>query len=107
MRSDLRTNSGFWRTILWISCFCVFFTIFPACGSSDSGEITSFSADMVMMGPDGSVKSTSKVYVTPKAHRLDGMPGPMPKGMAGDLTFIRVNDENKEYLGFRSFFRSV
>ncbi len=98
MALHFRINSGLLRTILGLSCFAFFITVFPACSASDGGEIANFSADMVMMGSDGTVKSTSKIYVTPNAHRLDGMPGPMPKGMAGDLTFIRLNDENKEYV---------
>jgi hypothetical protein len=29
---------------------------------------------------------------------MDGAPGPMPKVPAKDLTFIRLNDENKKYI---------
>jgi len=61
--------------------------------------ITGFSADWVMISPDGAVLSTSKLYKTPEAYRMDGMPmGGAQFGMSGNITSLGLYAQKKEYL---------
>lgn len=63
------------------------------------GKIDSFSADQVEIDASGKVVGTTKIYVTPKAYRMDGMPGAgrqnMPKA---DMTFLGFRNQNKQYI---------
>ncbi|MFV9644723.1 MAG: DUF4412 domain-containing protein [Desulfobacterales bacterium] len=64
------------------------------------GKIDSFTADQVMISPDGKVLSTSKLYITPDAFRMDGMPGAgAHKGMPKqDLTVFGFTDKKEHYI---------
>jgi hypothetical protein len=64
-----------------------------------AGKITGFSADWEMTSPDGRSTSTAKLYVTPEAYRLDGMPwGGMMDTPKTDMTIIGLNKLNKQYI---------
>lgn len=66
------------------------------------GKVESFSADFVAIDKNGKVVSTTKIYVTPDASRMDGMPGQMPNQGAGkkqpDITSITLHKEQMGYL---------
>lgn len=73
-------------------------TAFPDALSA-KGKIAVFSADWVMMTLDGNILSTSRLYVTPEAYRMDGMPmGGGPHGISGDITFLGLHRQNREYV---------
>ena len=85
---------------LFSGLFIVIILSLPAFGFF-GGKIESFSADMVVIAADGNVISTSKLYITPEATRMDGMPMTGQQGgMSGmdKLTFISFADKNKEYI---------
>ncbi|MFO8084426.1 MAG: DUF4412 domain-containing protein [Desulfobacterales bacterium] len=94
----------FWAKSSFMTLFFgLFFTLvisFPDFGFSGS-KTESFSADMVVIAADGNVVSTSKLYITPEAMRMDGMPRSGSQGgMPGvdNLTTISFADKNKEYI---------
>ncbi|MCD4720308.1 MAG: DUF4412 domain-containing protein [Desulfobacula sp.] len=64
------------------------------------GKIDSFTADQVMISPKGKVMSTSKLYITPDAFRMDGIPGTgSHKGMEKqDLSIFGFTDKNAQYM---------
>ena len=64
------------------------------------GKIDSFTADHVMISAGGKVLSTSKLYITPDAFRMDGMPGAgSHKGMPKqDLTIFGFTDKQEQYI---------
>ena len=62
------------------------------------GKINSFSADQIMISPDGEEMGTSKLYVTPEAYRMDGLPGGDPQGRMANMTVISYKDQNKQYI---------
>jgi hypothetical protein len=85
---------------LFSGLFIVIILSLPAFGFF-GGKIESFSADMVVIAADGNVISTSKLYITPEATRMDGMPMTGRQGgMSGmdKLTFISFADKNKVYI---------
>ena len=64
------------------------------------GKIDNFTADQVMISSKGKVMNTSKLYVTPDAFRMDGLPGAgSHKGMEKqDLTILGFSDKNAQYI---------
>lgn len=62
------------------------------------GKEDSFKADMVEITPNGKVTNTSKLYITPDAMRMDGMPGQGAKGMPDlDLSILVLKKKDKQY----------
>lgn len=63
------------------------------------GKIDKFSADQVELSKDGKTLNTLKIYVTPDAFRMDGMPGAgmnpnMPKT---NLSMLTLKNKNELY----------
>jgi len=84
----------FVMVIAAVCCFCTF----PAAAVSEN-KITHFSAEMVMSSPDGTPSGKSRLYITPQAYRMDGMPmGAGQLGMPRDLTILGLNDQNRQYI---------
>jgi len=79
MISGIRSTSRSWLAIPGISI--VFFML---------------SAFWVMISPDGTVLSTSKLYKTPEAYRMDGMS--MGAKISKNITSLGLYKQNKEYL---------
>jgi len=62
------------------------------------GKVDSFSADNVEIAPNGKVVNTSKIYMTPDAMRMDGMPGGGGKGMPKmDISLLVLKKQDKQY----------
>ena len=84
----------FFMVLVAVCCFCTF----PAAAVSEN-KITHFSAEMVMSSPDGTPSGKSRLYITPQAYRMDGMPmGAGQLGMPRDLTILGLNDQNRQYI---------
>ncbi|WP_291323001.1 DUF4412 domain-containing protein [Desulfonatronospira sp.] len=98
MESKASSSARLWSAILGITV--VFLMLFFVPGIAFSGGmITSYSADWVMLSKDGTVVSTSKLYITPEAYRMDGMPmGDGSYGISDNITFLGLYKEKKEYL---------
>jgi len=62
------------------------------------GKIENFSADQVMLSSDGKVMSTSKLYITPDAYRMDGLPMGGQGGVTRNLTILGFKKLNKQYI---------
>lgn len=80
----------------------VVLSVFSPCPSHAflDGKIKSFSADYVYLTPHGKVASTSKIYVTPDAMRIDGLIGrdkaqKMPKA---DISMLYFKDRHEAYM---------
>lgn len=88
MKLNSTIHSSKWVKFLGAAFFC--FMLFPSSSHAFFwGEIKSFSADQVVLSPDGKVMSTTKVYGTPDAYRMDGMPiGDVQGGVTQNLTFL-------------------
>jgi hypothetical protein len=62
------------------------------------GKIDNFSADNVEIDHSGKVVNTSKIYMTPDALRMDGMPGGGGKGMPKmNMTLLVLKNQDKQY----------
>ena len=86
------------NTLIKFSCvvfLCFMIVLPPLSHALWEGEIKSFSADQVIISSDGKVMSTSKLYITPDAYRMDGL----PTGGQGDVT------RNLTFLGFKKLKR--
>lgn len=64
------------------------------------GKIDKFTADQVELSSDGKILNTLKLYVTPNAVRMDGLPGAgmnpnMPKM---DLSVFTFKDKDEHYI---------
>ncbi|MBU1196404.1 MAG: DUF4412 domain-containing protein [Proteobacteria bacterium] len=64
------------------------------------GKIDKFSADQVELSADGKALNTLKIYVTPDAFRMDGMPGTgmdpdMPKT---NISMLTLMDKKEHYI---------
>jgi hypothetical protein len=90
-----RIVTGSRLALLGVSIVFFMLSVFPAAAVS-KGMITCFSADWVVVSPSGAVLSTSKVYKTAEAYRMDGMPtgGEISK----NITSLGLYKQNKEYL---------
>lgn len=94
MKSKQTIYSGKWIKFLFVALFC--FMLFPAVSGALPGEkITSFSADQVVLSPDGKVLKTSKAYITPAAFRVDTTSG---NKQSDKLTVIGLEKQNKQYI---------
>lgn len=63
-----------------------------------SGKVDSFAADMVEIAPNGKMVNTSKIYMTPDAMRIDGMPGGGVKGMPEmNISMLVLKKQDKQY----------
>lgn len=64
------------------------------------GKIESFTADQVTLSPQGKVTNSVKIYVTPKAFRMDGMPGAgmQPGSPKQNLTIFSFKDKQEHYI---------
>ena len=85
------------RFVSW-TVFIFFLMMSPTVFAFFGGKIDSFSADQVMIGPDGKEMGTSRLYITPEAHRMDGIPGGGPQGQMMNMTVISFKDQNKQYI---------
>jgi hypothetical protein len=86
------------HTILWAAIVLFLFSAIPSAAVS-KGKITSYSADLVMIAPDGKKTGTSRLFITPQAYRMDGMPmGAGQQGMPEDMTILGLNDRNRQYM---------
>ena len=70
----------------------------PAYALFGGGKVKHFSADQVMIAPDGKEMGTSKLYITPEAYRMDGLPGGGPNGQMMNMTVISYKDQNRQYI---------
>lgn len=85
-----------WTKIFWVTLLC--FMVAPSLSHAlFGGKIESFSADQVMISPDGKVMSTSKLYITPDVYRMDGLPMGGQGGMTQNLTILGFKKQNKQY----------
>jgi Domain of unknown function (DUF4412) len=98
MVSDRLVYRNPWGKLLGMALLC--FLIWPLPSFAlFGGKIESFSADQVVISPDGKVVSSSKIYITPEAYRMDGMPGAGQPGMPEvDLTIVGFKTQNKQYI---------
>ena len=86
------------RLFVMVLVAVCFFGTFPSAAVSEN-KITHFSADMVMIAPDGTPSGKSRLYITPEAYRMDGMPiGAGQQGMPKDMTILGLNDQNRQYI---------
>jgi hypothetical protein len=86
------------RLFVMVVAAVFFYCTFPAAAVSEN-KITHFSADLVMIAPDGTPSGKSRLYITPEAYRMDGMPmGAGQLGMPEDLTILGLNDQNRQYI---------
>ncbi len=88
--------------VTWLKYFFTLllcFTVLPSLSHAFfGGKIEEFSADQVMISPDGKVESTSKLYVTKDAYRMDGLPMGGPGEVTPNLTAMGFNKLNKQYI---------
>ena len=99
MKSDRNTYPTTLIKFFWIALalLCLMVSTSPSHALWE-GEITSFSADQVMISPAGKVLSTTKLYITPEAYRMDGMPIDSREGVTRNLTFLGFKKQNKQYI---------
>ena len=98
MESNRIIRSSKWLKFLGVALFC--FMLAPSLSHAFYwGEIKSFSADQVVLSPDGKVMSTTKLYCTPDAYRMDGMPlGGQEGRVIPNLTFLGFQNLDKQYI---------
>lgn len=85
------------RTVL-IMLFISLFTFAPPGYALFGGKVEHFSADSVDIAPDGTVLNTSKMYVSPGAVRIDGMPGGgMPGSPKLNISMLILEKQNISY----------
>ncbi len=83
--------------VMVLAAVCVCWAFPPAAVSEN--RIARFSADMVMTASDGTPIGKSRLYITPEAYRMDGMPmGAGQLGMPKEMTIIGRNDLNRQYM---------
>jgi len=98
MTTDTGMISKARHAILWGAIVLFLFSVIPTAAVS-KGKITSYSAELVMIAPDGKKTGTSRLFITPEAYRMDGMPmGAGQQGMPEDLTILGFNDRNRQYM---------
>ena len=84
-----------WTKLFWVALLC-FMVAPPSSYALFGGRIENFSADQVMISPDGKVMSTSKLYVTPDAYRMDGLP--TGGNVTRNLSVLGFKKLNKQYV---------
>ena len=97
MESENSVHRDTWIKLFWVVLFC-FMISPPLSHAIFGGEIENFSADQVMISPDGKVMSTSKLYVTPDAYRMDGLPMGGQGGVTRNLSFLGFKKQNRQYI---------
>lgn len=70
---------------------------FPA-SAFFGGKVKNFSADQVTIFPDGKKMGSARLYVTPDAFRMDGMPGGGGQMGAKNITFLGFPKQDKQYI---------
>ena len=97
MESDSTIHRSTWTKFFWVVLLC--FMVAPSLSYAlFGGKIEDFSADQVMISPDGKVMSTSKLYITKAAYRMDGLPMGGQGGMTQNLTILGFKKQNKQYI---------
>jgi len=87
------------KMIPWIFCL-ILATPFLNGSPADAflgGKITKFTADQVFIDPDGNLVNTSKIYMSDKKMRMDGMPGG-PGGQGRNIAMIYLRDKQISYM---------
>ena len=87
------------KMIPWIFCL-ILATPFLNGSPADAflgGKITKFTADQVSIDPDGNLANTSKIYMSDKKMRMDGMPGG-PGGQGRNIAMIYRRDKQISYM---------
>ena len=80
------------------------FLLLPVIAPSQSqaflnGKIKSFSADYVSLSPQGSVQSTSRIYVIPGAMRMDGLISDQKtRGIKANVSVLSLRDRHEAYM---------
>jgi len=96
MKSNHIIKGGKWIKFLMVALFCLMMS--PTLSHAFFwGKVKNFSADQVVISPKGKVMSTTKLYGTQDAYRMDGMPVG-GKGVSRDLTFLGFQKQNKQYI---------
>ena len=88
-------------TLIKFSCvvfLCLMIALPPLSHALWEGEIKSFSADQVIISSDGKVMSTSKLYITPDAYRMDGLPTGGQGDVTRNLTFLGLKKLKRQYV---------
>ena len=97
MKSDHTIHRCTWTKFFWIAFLC--FMVSPSSSHAlFGGKIESFSADQVVISPDGKVMSTSKLYITPDVYRMDGLPMGGQGGVTRNLSILGFKKQNKQYI---------
>ena len=97
MESDHIIHRCTWTKFFWV--VLLYFMVSPLSSHAlFGGKIESFSADQVMISPGGKVMSTSKLYITPDAFRMDGLPMGGQKGVTRNLSILGFKKLNKQYI---------
>lgn len=97
MESANKVHRDTWVKLFLIVLFCLL--ISPSSSYAlFGGKIESFSADQVVISPDGKVMGTSKLYITPDVYRMDGLPTGGQGGMTQNLTILGFKKQNKQYI---------
>ena len=87
MKSDRIIHSSKWIKFLGVALFC--FMISPSLSHAFlDGKIENFSADQVIISPDGKVMTSSKLYITKDTYRMDGLPMGGQGGLTRNLTIL-------------------
>ena len=97
MKSANKIHRDTWVK-LFLAVLCCFMISPSFSHALFGGKIESFSADQVMISPDGKVMGTSKLYITPDAYRMDGLPTGSQGGMTQNLTVLGFKKQNKQYI---------
>lgn len=97
MKSSHIISNGKWIKFLWAALFC--FMMSPTLSHALPGEkITSFSADQVVLSPDGKVLKTMKIYTTPRAFRLEMSTGGSQGMPRSKLIVLGFEKQNKQII---------
>ncbi len=97
MKSDHTIHRFTWINFFWVALLC--FMVSPSSSHGlFGGKIESFSADQVVISSDGKVISTTKLYITPDAYRMDGLPMGGQGGVTRNLSILGFKKLNKQYI---------
>ena len=97
MNIDYKNTNRKWITLFFAMALALCFTVSPS-HALFGGKVDSFSAENVEIAPSGKVVNISKIYMTPDAMRMDGMPGQGGQGMPKmDLSVLVLKKQNKQY----------
>ena len=97
MNCDHKSINYKLKSLLLAAFFVFILSILPSYALF-GGKIDSFSADNVEIGPNGKIVNTSKIYMTPDAMRMDGMPGQGSQGMPKmNISLLVLKKQDKQY----------